>query len=254
MKNFWQSYPASLEVRHATATSRRPPRVALVARSAGDGPAPLRHPGARSGFQLRRRAARLQHAARRGAHQRADALPHRRRAHRRRRPRRTPGSRSSRRCWRRRPSTYTPPESSASGACPTAPRRQEGARRPARRGLRLLSQGSRAAALVRLLEFRRRDAPARWRAPRVALRHRRLRLGQHRTRHRHVALVHLPAHRPRRRLPHGRGDDAPHQRSRHAITWAASPGSARATTCATGAAAPRKRASARPRTGASTTT
>ena len=91
-------------------------------------------------------------------------------------------------------------------------------------------------------------------APRVALRCRRLRLGQHRTRHRPVALVQLPAHRPRRRLPHGRGHDAPHQRGRHLSPGPLRACSARATTCATGAAAPRKRASARPRTAASTTT
>ena len=178
---------------------RRPARLALVARSARDGSAALRHPGARSGFQLRRCAARLQHAARRGAHQRNDAVPHRRRA----------GEGGDRDAREARAAAAAP--GGAAGAHtlhqslrhlePAGPvhRREEGARRPVGCGVRLLSQGSGAAALVRLLEFRRRDAPARWRAPRVALRHRRLRLGQHRTGHRPVALVHLPAHRPRRR-------------------------------------------------------
>ena len=76
VKNFWQSYPASLEVRGAPRRPRRSLRVWLWSPDgAGHGPAPLRHQGARPGIQLRRRAARLQHAARRGAHQRDDAVP-----------------------------------------------------------------------------------------------------------------------------------------------------------------------------------
>ena len=33
-----------------------------------------------------------------------------------------------------------------------------------------------------------------------------------------MALVQLPAHRPRRHFPHGRGDDAAHQRSGYVTT------------------------------------
>ena len=147
------------------------------------------------------------------------------------------------------------PKSSASGACRTAPR---AAKRALEDQLDAAFDFYHKEVEQRhwygFWNYRRRDAPARWRAPRVALRHRRLRLGQHRTGHRPVALVHLPAHRPRRRLPHGGGHDAPHQRSRHLSPGPLRHARARATTCATGAAAPRRRASARPPTGASTTT
>ena len=197
VKNFWQSYPASLEVRGRHGGGGRTARLALVARSARDGPAPLRHPGARSGFQLRGRAARLQHAARRGAHQRDDAVPHAPPCRPRRRPRCTGASwPRSRRSWWRRRSICTRPGRSASGACPTAPRR------PRRR---LEDQ------LDAAFEFYRKEVEQRhwygfWNygdvmhqhdgaRHDVALRHRRLRLGQHRTGHRHVALVQLPAHR-----------------------------------------------------------
>ena len=180
VKNFWQSYPASLEVRHATSPSGRTARLALVARRARDGLAALRHPGARSGFQLRRRAAGLQHAARRGAHERDDAVPFSARCPPRRRPHCTRSWRSSRRFWWRRRSMCIRPRSSASGACRTGPlpAKKRGGR-SARRGVRVLSERSGAAPLVRLLGLRRRDAPARWRAAHVALRYRRLRVGQH---------------------------------------------------------------------------
>ena len=72
-------------------------------------------------------------------------------------------------------------------------------RGPARLAVRFLSRPAGAARLVRLLELRRRHAHLRLRSPRVALRRRRLRLGQLRARHRPVALDVLPAHRPRRR-------------------------------------------------------
>ena len=50
----------------------------------------------------------------------------------------------------------------------------------------------------------------------MALRHRRLRLGQLRARHRPVALAVLSAHRPRRYVSLRRSHDAPHRRSRRA--------------------------------------
>ncbi len=82
LRNFWQSHPTSLEVRGAT-TDAADIRVWLWSPDApADGSAPLR-PGqrrrarARSRFQLRRRADRVQYASRRGAHQRDDALSER---------------------------------------------------------------------------------------------------------------------------------------------------------------------------------
>ena len=41
IKNFWQSYPASLEVRNAASPEAKLYALALVARRSGDGPAPL---------------------------------------------------------------------------------------------------------------------------------------------------------------------------------------------------------------------
>jgi hypothetical protein len=67
-----------------------------------------------------------------------------------------------------------------------------GARRhrgPARRPLRFLPQGGRAAPLVRLLGLRRHPPHLRRRPPRMALRRRRLRLGQFGTLARPVAVV-----------------------------------------------------------------
>ena len=70
----------------------------------------------------------------------------------------------------------------------------------------------------------------------------------------HVALVQVPALRPRRRVPHGGSHDAPHQRGRHLPPRALRHARVRATTCGIGAAAPKRRASRRRPTAASTTT
>src|SRR5262249_8062073 len=91
--------------------------------------------------------------------------------------------------------------------------------REARGNARLLPEAGGPARVVRILGLRRRDALIRQRAPRLALRFGRDGLGQHRAGHGHVALVQLPADGPRRRLPHGRSDDATHQRSGHLSSW-----------------------------------
>ena len=94
--------------------------------------------------------------------------------------------------------------------------RTRAARTAARLDVRFLSRPAGSARLVRILELRRRHAHLRLRSPRVALRRRRLRLGQLRARHRPVAVAVLPAHRPRRCVPLRRSHDAPHRRSRRA--------------------------------------
>ena len=63
-------------------------------------------------------------------------------------------------------------------------------------------------------DLRRRDAHLRRRPPRVALRRRRLRVGQLRALAGPVAVVRVPPQRPGGRVPHGRGDDAAHRRGR----------------------------------------
>jgi hypothetical protein len=104
------------------------------------------------------------------------------------------------------------------------------AREAARLDVRFLSRTAGPARLVRLLELRRRHAHVRLRSPRVAIRRRRLRLGQLRARDRSLAVALLPAHGPRRHVPVRRGHD-PATRAKSTFTISASSRlSARATT------------------------
>ncbi len=143
LRNFWQSFPASLEVRRCHDRCRGSACLAVVARCAprwicATTTGQRRGARARSGFQLRRCAARIQHAARRRAHQRVDALSERRSvpsheetAHQAELAQAPPLLMAA-------PEQSIPRASSASGACPTARREARRAhRRPARRGVRL---------------------------------------------------------------------------------------------------------------------
>ena len=76
VKDFWQSFPAGLEVRDAATDTGARDGVAVVARRARDGHAPLRHARLRAQRHLRRRAGRHEPGLRHRAHDRTDALPH----------------------------------------------------------------------------------------------------------------------------------------------------------------------------------
>ena len=89
-----------------------------------------------------------------------------------------------------------------------------GDRGPAGLPRRLPPRAGRPALLVRVLELRRRHAQLRHRPARVAVRRRRVRLGQLRALSRPVAVVPVPALRPGRRVPVRRGDDPAHRRGR----------------------------------------
>ena len=81
--------------------------------------------------------------------------------------------------------------------------------------LLLLHQPNLPTALVRLLRPRRHPTHLRPPPSRLALRRRRLRLGQQRTIHRSLALALLPTHRPRGRIQDRRSHDTAYIRSRH---------------------------------------
>ena len=253
IRNFWQSYPASLEVRHASLGEAE-----LYAWLwSPDGPAmDLRHYDIKAhgldavyedvqpGFST---------ATGVGPHERADAV-------------------RDRQC------------ADAAGVCRDAQRRQQppllvctpdylhaagvfGLWSPADRstplkrlvedqldGAARLRKGGGAAPLVRVLVLRQPHAFVRRGAPRLALRPGRHGLGQHGAGERHVALVQFPAHRPRRHLPAGRGRDAQHERGGR-LPPGAFAGSGLAPQCrALGLSAPRRRGSARPPGSASITT
>ena len=174
--------------------------MALVAGRRRDGYAPLRHPGARSGGQLRRRAAGLQHGARQWPAPANDAVPldvpSRARGHRRAggayqcEPAAAGGHAGALSMRRGR---------SASGACRTAPR----LRKPRWK----TSSTPRSGLYAK--EVDQRDWYGFWNYGDIMHSHdgratnggttRVVSPGTTPNSAAHVVLVHLPAHRPRRR-------------------------------------------------------
>ena len=226
LRDFWQRHPTQLDVRGAAADARRGHALALLARGAGDGPAllPRRH-GAwtrtpkqleGAGDHVRGLRARLRHAARHRADERDDAVGAGSDA-----VAAGAGRHRRTRCSTPPLLVCAPEHYHARGRV-----RRAGACRTARRPTKTRIEDE----LDFLFDFYQKQIEQhRWygfwdygdvmhtlrpRPPRLALRRRRVRVGQLRALAGPVAVVQLPPQRPGRRVPHGRGDDAAHGRGR----------------------------------------
>ena len=212
IKNFWQSLPAALEVHHAASPRRNSTRgsgrpTARRWTCATTTPAhglDAAYEDVQPGFSTAYGVARTSELT----------LFRRRRSPPRRKPSRmAAGRRPAPAARLPRRSTPLRPASSACGACRTAPRRS---RRPSRTGStpcsRTTSKQVDERALVRLLAVRRLHALVRRRRGTCGTTTGAATRGTTPNWGAAVALVQLPAHRPRGHLPPRRGADAQHER------------------------------------------